>query len=331
MWKDYTQRSLSWRSLVYGDPKLFRFCIGATFNTLASPSNLVRWKIDLGAVCTLCENPGTIPHILSGCQQALKRFRYRHDNVLRVLCHHICGFMNNHSSETAIRPRTLIRRLGSEQKDLLPIRFVREGALVVRSPVCGTAAKLGLLLRSDGWKLLSDLDKRLVFPAHIVVTNLRPDIVVYSDKSKTVIMIELTCPSEENFQKQHLAKLARYTDLEADCINAGWKVHLFAVEVGARGYAAQSLSSCLKALGMKYRPLHKCVQAAGDEALRSSFHIWLWRDSLTWCKVGFPEKKSKEFRKRKQKDPVVGEVSAGGGTAERPVSDEEVDFRVEKV
>ena len=93
----------------------------------------------------------------------------------------------------------------------------------------GTAAKSGLLLKSEGWKFLSDFDKRLVFPAHIVVTSLRPDIVIYSDKSKTVIMIELTCPSEENFQKQHLAKLARYTDLEADCTMAGWKVHLFAV------------------------------------------------------------------------------------------------------
>jgi len=331
MWKDYTQRSLSWRSLVYGDPKLFRFCIGATFNTLASPSNLVRWKIDLGAVCALCGNPATIPHILSGCKQALGhgRYRYRHDNVLRVLCHHICGFMNNHHSESTSRPRALIRRQATAQKDLLPIKFVKEGSKPVKpSTSCGTAAKPGLLSQGEGWKLLSDLDKRLVFPAQIVVTSLRPDIVIYSDRSKTVIMIELTCPSEENFQKQHLAKLARYTDLEADCIIAGWKVHLFAVEVGARGYAAQSLSSCLKSLGLKYRPLHKCVQAAGDEALRTSFHIWLWRDSLTWCKVGFPEKKVD--RKWKRKDPEVGEVAAGDETTEHPAADEDIDMTVER-
>ena len=90
MWKNYTQRSLSWRSLVYGDTKLYRFCIGATFNTLASPSNLVRWKIDLGASCALCGGKGTIPHILSGCKQALAggRYRYRHDNVLRIILSH---------------------------------------------------------------------------------------------------------------------------------------------------------------------------------------------------------------------------------------------------
>ena len=285
MWKNYTQRSLSWRSLVYGDTKLYRFCIGATFNTLASPSNLVRWKIDLGASCALCGGKGTIPHILSGCKQALAggRYRYRHDNVLRVICHHISGFINNlPSADSVSRPRALVRT----------IQFVKEGSAPDR-PVGTTQGKLGLLLQGKGWKFLSDLGKRLVFPAHIVVTSLRPDIVIYSDEAKTVIMIELTCPSEENFENQHLAKLARYTDLEADCISAGWKVHLFAVEVGARGYAAQSLSSCLKALGLKCRPLNKCVQTASDEALRTSFHIWVWRDSVEWCKVGFPEKKGR--------------------------------------
>ena len=152
-------------------------------------------------------------------------------------------------------------------------------------------SKPGLLLESESWKLLPDLDKRLIFPSHIVVTSLRPDIVFYSDSAKTVIMIELTCPSEENFQKQHEDKFARYTDLEADCELAGWKVHLFAVEVGARGYTAQSLSSCLRALGLKNQPLRKCIEEAGNEALRTSFHVWVWRDSDKWCKVGFPEKK----------------------------------------
>ena len=295
MWKSFTQRSLSWRSLVYGDTKLFRFCIGATFNTLASPSNLVRWKIDLGAGCALCGGKGTIPHILSGCKQALAggRYRYRHDNVLRVICHHISGFINNLPSTSASRPRALVRRLESHcsvPQDLLPVDFVREGA-VSTGRWSSTHGRLGLLLQGKGWKFMSDLGNRLVFPPHIVVTSLRPDIVIYSDGAKTVIMIELTCPSEENFEKQHLAKLARYTDLEADCINAGWKVHLFAVEVGARGYAAQSLSSCLRALGLKCRPLNKCVQTAADEALRTSFHIWMWRESSNWCNVGFPEKK----------------------------------------
>ena len=286
-WKEYNQRSLTWRSLVYGDVKLYRWCVGATFGTLASPSNLKRWGLELSAACTLCgKDPCSIPHILSGCSVALGhgRYRYRHDNVLRVLCHHISGFLNNKTCK-GVASAAVSNSSG-------PIQFVRSGA----KPQCTSGhqrswSKPGLLLASEKWEFLSDLDKRLIFPAHIVVTSLRPDIVVYSDNCKTVIMIELTCPSEENFQKQHLAKLARYTDLEADCEAAGWKVHLFAVEVGARGYTAQSLTSCLRVLGLKNRPLRKCLEEAGNEALRTSFHVWVWRDSEKWCKVGFPEKK----------------------------------------
>ena len=319
MWKGYTQRSISWRSLVYGDVKLYRFMIGATFSTLASPSNLKRWGIEQSEACGLCgKEKCTIPHILSGCKHALAdgRYRYRHDNVLRVLCHHICGFLNNKDRS--------VEGAGGGARAMVPVQFVAQGAVPLHaSDSQCPRPKPGLLVGTAGWKFLSDLDRRLVFPAHITMTRLRPDIVIYSDSAKTVIMIELTCPSEENFQKQHLAKLARYTDLEADCEIAGWKVHLFAVEVGARGYPAQSLSACLRTLGLKNRPLRKCVQEAGDEALRTSFHVWVWRDNESWCKVGFPEKKEKRKQRRVR---VVGETAEG----DSPGADEEVDLRVDR-
>ena len=89
-------------------------------------------------------------------------------------------------------------------------------------------------------------------------------------------MIELTCPSEGNFEKRHEEKLNRYTDLQADFEIAGWKVYLYAVEVDARGYSAQSLS-CLCTVGLKQQLMKTCVSEVGDEALRTSFHIWMWR------------------------------------------------------
>lgn len=42
-----------------------------------------------------------------------------------------------------------------------------------------------------------DLDKKLVFPT-IVQTNLRPDAVLVSHHSKTLVAIELSVPWEEN-------------------------------------------------------------------------------------------------------------------------------------
>ena len=264
-WKDLHQRVISWRSLVYGDPRLIRFCIGATYDTLDSPANLKRWGLNDSEECCLCKaKKCTVSHVLSGCKVGLKqgRYRYRHDSVLRVIVHHLAGFINGKKSG----------RRGNEMKGLLNV--------------------------ANDWILLADLDRRLVFPDVIVVTSLRPDIVMYSMESDTVIMVELTCPCEENIEARNREKLAKYTTLVADCQIANWKVHLFAVEVGARGYAAQSLTTCLRLLGLKGRPLRTCVEAAGDEALRTSFWLWFLKENEVWEKVGFEQRKKKQKRRQ---------------------------------
>ena len=102
-----------------------------------------------------------------------------------------------------------------------------------------------------------------MFPPHIVVTDSRPDIVIYSDVKKVVIMIELTSPCEENFDERHEYKLNHYNGLLGDCRSAGWSAHLFAIEVGARGYTAQSLPACLRSLGLRNRFLGSCLSDAG--------------------------------------------------------------------
>ena len=66
-------------------PNLVRFCVGATFNTLPSLTNLVRWNLSNDASCKLCGSKVcTIPHILSGCDFARNngRYTFRHDSVL---------------------------------------------------------------------------------------------------------------------------------------------------------------------------------------------------------------------------------------------------------
>ena len=278
VWKDFQQRVISWRSLVYGDPKLERFCIGATFGTLASPTNLKRWGMAPTDECFLCKGVRcTLQHVLSGCPVALGqgRFRYRHDKVLRVICHHISGFMNQ---KVVNRGEVRFVRGG--------LKFLKEGGTPRIQP------NSGVLLEATDWVFLSDLDRRLVFPLHVATTGLRPDIVIYSNSTKVVIMIELTCPCEENFQVRNLAKLARYNDLKADCETNGWRAYLYAVEVGARGYTAQSLTICLRALGMKNRPLRSCLEDAGNEALRTSFRLWFLRETPTWGQVGFASRAS---------------------------------------
>ena len=100
----------------------------------------------------------------------------------------------------------------------------------------------GLLLAVEGWLFLGDLDRKLVFPSHIIDTLLRPNIIIFSNVEKIIIMIELTCPCEDNFDTRHEDKLDRYDGLKNICIKRCWKMHLFAVEVGACGYKSKFIS-----------------------------------------------------------------------------------------
>ena len=61
-----------------------------------------------------------------------------------------------------------------------------------------------------------------------------------------------------------MEKEARYEDLVADCKKAGWRTHLFAVEVGARGYASQSLLTLLNKLGIQRRSSKRMITNISD-------------------------------------------------------------------
>ena len=60
--------------------------------------------------------------------------------------------------------------------------------------------KTSILDGTTGWNLEVDLGKKLVFP-EIVQTNLRPDIILWSETGKNLIMIKLTVPWETNVKR----------------------------------------------------------------------------------------------------------------------------------
>ena len=161
---------------------------------MASPTRLKKWGYSDSDLCSLCQkHKGTVPHILSGYLVALAdgRYRYRHDSVLKSVAHAIQQKMN---------------------------RPVDDGGLRVSVSAGPRAQKPlghggGLLDQADDWKLLVDLGKQLKFPHFICSTLLRPDIVLYSLSSRIVIIIELSCPSEENLNEAHIFKDGKYDDL----------------------------------------------------------------------------------------------------------------------
>ena len=86
--------------------------------------------------------------------------------------------------------------------------------------------KLGHLAYANDWKMLVDFeDRKMVFPPVICATNLRPDIVIWSKRSRVVILIELTCCAEEGISAAQLRKENRYAELMAQITQRTGRPH----------------------------------------------------------------------------------------------------------
>ena len=107
---------------------------------------------------------------------------------------------------------------------------------------------VGILHHASDWILLADLNKTYCFSVHIAFTQLRPDITILSNSLRKVILIELTCPCEENMESSYGTKINKYSALKTIIESKGWCVEHFAVKVGARGYCSRSVLCCFKKL-----------------------------------------------------------------------------------
>jgi len=82
---------------------------------------------------------------------------------------------------------------------------------------------------------------------------------------------------------RHVDKLEKYV-LCFEIRSRDWRVDCFAVEVGARGYCSESLRLCFRALDFKNKIIKSALTSLRQIAIKSSFVIWLSRDSKTWDK-----------------------------------------------
>ena len=262
---DLPSRKVTWAELWRLEPIRISFMLRSVYDTLPSPSNLCRWGLTEDPSCKLCGGTATLAHILSGCKTALQqgRYRWRHDKVLQTLADIL---------ETERR-----KKRPDLRHEKPAIQFVKAGEKAQTT----ASSQGGLLSGASTWEMRVDLNKRLVFP-DVVHTNLRPDIVLWSVKGKKIILIELTVPWEESCGEAHERKMAKYQELLEQCRAKNWSAWLFPVEVGARGFPAQSAWSLLQRLGMKGRTKRTAVRRLGEAAERASCWLWSRRDEQTW-------------------------------------------------
>ena len=132
----------------------------------------------------------------------------------------------------------------------------------------------GLFEGTDDWIVSADLPNEREYPPEIRETNQRPDIVVYSRKLQTFILIELTVPYESNIEEQHVFKTAKYEDLTKRLNKKGISVRFFAVEVGSRGFMGSSMYTLLRQLNLGTKKLNQAVKNL--RTITENASCWIW-------------------------------------------------------
>ena len=122
--------------------------------------------------------------------------------------------------------------------------------------------------------------------------------------TKTVIILELTCPCEENMEEWHRVKYNKYDPLTSAIKCSGWKTYLFPLEVGARGYCSSTVKSCLLRLGLSNKLVRSTLKSLSMLSIKTSFQIWLSRNNKDWSKPEKPQSQSK-FPKKKSTSVIT--------------------------
>ena len=260
------EKKLSHKEIISTSETSLKFLVKSVYDLLPTPSNKNKWY-GSEEVCKLCGGNGTLTHILSGCEVALAqgRYRWRHDQVLRQIALCVEAKRRNHNNQ--------ICRV--EKK----IQFVKAGEK--RNPA--ERSLLGSYLDgANDWKLHVDLDRKLKFPREVAVTNLRPDMLLVSESTKRIGLVELTVPSEERIEVSGELKKSKYAPLQEQGKVNGWNVNIWAVEVGCKGFPAASMASFLKDIGIAGGERNLQLKKIGEEAMSASRMIWNWSHFTQW-------------------------------------------------
>ena len=150
------------------------------------------------------------------------------------------------------------------------INFVKEGEKGEK----GKAQAESYLSTSTDWKMSVDLKGGLKIPIGVTMTNLRPDIIVVSGKTKQMGIIELTVPIEDRIEVSGEIKKEKYQRIVNEGKQNGWRVTCWAVEIGCRGFPALSLSNCLKNFGFLGKERKNAIEKLSRTTEEASRSVW---------------------------------------------------------
>ena len=119
-------------------------------------------------------------------------------------------------------------------------------------------------------------------PIDILLTNLRPDLVVIDRVKKSVIILELTVPYETNFANAQERKCLKYSAVISGLEEAGFQCTFFSLEIGSRGIAAHGTCSILRKIsGASKKSTREFVYSMVKVALKCSYVIFKEKDNAS--------------------------------------------------
>ena len=119
-----------------------------------------------------------------------------------------------------------------------------------------------------------------IFPPHIAQTDLRPDIVIWNDTTRSVSLLELTVCHERNFTEAHQRKVARYLDLEEEIQRSQFRVKTHPIQVGCRGFVDISSFEGIRGIVSEIQRAswRKFLCDLATVAIKASHNIWVCRN-----------------------------------------------------
>ena len=121
------------------------------------------------------------------------------------------------------------------------------------------------------------------FPEYICPSeDQRPDIVIWSDSCKKILLVELTVCFEHNYEKAANRKKDRYSDLASNINAAGYDCSIIPVQVGSRGYIDTTSFTPLKHFfRIPTRTYFKLLTDISSASLIKSYSIWINRNRVS--------------------------------------------------
>ena len=138
---------------------------------------------------------------------------------------------------------------------------------------------LGVFIRSHLPPLFSitidSPSESYCFPHHITATNLRPDIVWWSEDRSELWLFELTISFESVVADARERKRSKYYDLVEAGRSAGFRCELITLEVGSRGMlSAADLEPLQAAIEVTRKEMDDLCLTIIRTAVLESFQIW---------------------------------------------------------